>query len=102
MTNSLLAQLSGAKEPWLLEADQLPPGYDALDYEDLGMYGKHRLFISKENRWKLSEFTLFVLIATAQSSGESTAGGAAGGSSKKGGGGSGAGGADLQSKEQLF
>jgi hypothetical protein len=68
---------------WLLtERDPLPSEYDSL-----GHYGHHELYIATKDRWKLSEFTLFVLMATAQSAAESSASG--GGGSGGGGGGSG-------------
>jgi hypothetical protein len=73
--NPRLAHLGGAsRRRWLLfERDELPP-----DAELLGQYGQHDLFIRRRDRWKLSEFTLFVLTATAQSAAANLAAGTSG------------------------
>jgi hypothetical protein len=64
---------------WLLNET----GADLPDLIFLGHFGHHNLFIRREDQWKLSEFTLFVLTATAQSSVGTAA--AASGSSPGGG-----------------
>ena len=57
---------------------------DLSDAIPLGRYRNHDLFIRRIDQWKLSEFTLFVLTATAQST-IGTAAAAAGGPSGGGG-----------------
>lgn len=62
--NERLQLLSGAQFPWLYRnGDPLPP-----DAVWLGHFAKHDLYIRKAEKWKLSDFTLFVATATAQSS----------------------------------
>lgn len=61
--NERLQLLSGAKFRWLYrDGDPLPK-----DAVWLGHFAKHDLYISKSEKWKLSDFTLFVAAATAQS-----------------------------------
>jgi len=48
---------------WLLNESSS----DLSDAIMLGRFGHHTLYIRPEDQWKLSEFTLFVLTATAQS-----------------------------------
>jgi hypothetical protein len=61
--NERLQLLSGAQFPWLYrDGDPLPP-----DAVWLGHFAKHDLYIRKSEKWKLSDFTLFVATATAQS-----------------------------------
>jgi len=82
--NKTLKELAGGdhRTRWLFtERDQPLPA----DYESLGHYGRHDLFIAKSDRWKLSEFTMFVLMATAQTSAESSAAGGGGGGGAGGG-----------------
>jgi hypothetical protein len=59
-TNPRLRRLHGR---WLLNEND-PESADAIY---LGHFGRHKLFIRPDDQWKLSEFTLFVLTATAQS-----------------------------------
>jgi hypothetical protein len=92
--NHLLRKLRGENgHRWLrYVGDKFPVGYDPTTDEYLGYYEGHLLFVARNERWKLSEFTLFVLTATAQSSSAAAANsGGGGGSSKKGGGGAGGG-----------
>jgi hypothetical protein len=85
--NYVLKDLAGddPQTRWLLtEQDTLP-----AEYESLGHFGHHDLFIAAGDRWKLSQFTLFVLLATAQSDAESASAGGGGaggggGANKKG------------------
>jgi hypothetical protein len=61
--NERLQLLSGAQCPWLYrDGDPLPQ-----DAVRLGHFAKQVLYISKAEKWELSDFTLFVLTATAQS-----------------------------------
>jgi hypothetical protein len=61
--NERLQLLGGAQFPWLYrDSDALPPSAVWL-----GHFAKHDLYISKSEKWKLSDFTLFVATATAQS-----------------------------------
>jgi hypothetical protein len=61
--NERLQLLSGARFRWLYrDGDPLPQ-----DAVWLGRFAKHDLYISKSEKWKLSDFTLFVATATAQS-----------------------------------
>jgi hypothetical protein len=72
--NSRLQKLNGG---WLLtEQNELPPNPIYL-----GHYGHHDLYIREQDLWKLSDFTLFVLTATAQSAAASPS--AAGSAAKK-------------------
>jgi hypothetical protein len=57
---------------WLL--NEHDPSHS--DATPLGRFGGHSLFIRGEDQWKLSEFTLFVLTATAQSTVGTAAAGA--------------------------
>ncbi|HEY4406557.1 MAG TPA: hypothetical protein VGN55_18080 [Xanthobacteraceae bacterium] len=69
--NKRLTALHGR---WLLtERNELP-----TDVIFLGHYGYHDLYITPQDRPKLSEFTLFVLTATAQSAAANPSGGSQG------------------------
>jgi hypothetical protein len=76
--NQRLRQLHGG---WLLtEADDIPQ-----EAKYLGIYAHHSLYVRRLDLEKLSEFTLFILTATAQSAtvaASSTQGGAGGAKSK--------------------
>ena len=61
--NERLQLLNGARFPWLYrDGGPLPP-----DAVWLGHFAKHDLYIRESEKWKLSDFTLFVATATAQS-----------------------------------
>jgi hypothetical protein len=78
--NERLQLLSGAQFPWMCrDGDPLPQ-----DAVRLGRFGKHVLYISKAEKWKLSDFTLFVLTATAQSTAATNSSGSSGQSGKGG------------------
>jgi len=72
--------LSGTQFPWLYrDGDPLPQNAVRL-----GHFGRHVLYISKAEKWKLSDFTLFVLTATTQSTATTNSSGSSGQSGKSG------------------
>ncbi len=79
--NERLQLLGGAQFPWLYrDGDPLPQ-----DAVWLGHFAKHDLYISKSEKWKLSDFTLFVTNATAQSIAAANSSNSSGQSDGKGG-----------------